>query len=212
MCFWTPVENPGTRRCVLGLRHRAGAAAWLSSAAYADDQARSRAAWPLPRVRGRRRCRPGSRRGARLQSSGSAAAERQRDEVAEFDELRLGEVLMQRPRVRRRPVGIPGDSHRPGERGAFAVIERSDFSKLRMSSTCSSVAPVPGEYRTLAAAVLAFDRLGDVEAAEFFDRVSVTPWRKKASQAMLNAFMTGGLCSRMAWLSVAACRAGARAP
>ena len=30
---------------------------------------------------------------------------------------------------------------------------------------------------------------------------SVTPWRKKASQALLNAFITGGLCSRIAWLS-----------
>ena len=130
-------------------------------------------------------------------------AERQRDEVAKLDELRLGEVLMQAaPEIVVGQAGIPGDGHRPGERGALTVVELlrvlevQDVVDLRFRG-----ALFRGEYRTLAAAVLAVDGLGDVEAAELLDRVVVTPWRKKASQATLNAFITGGLCSRIAWLS-----------
>ena len=100
-------------------------------------------------------------------------AERQRDEVAELDELRLREVLVQpAPELVVRQAGVPGDGHRPGERGALAVIEPlgglevQDLVDLRLGG-----ALLPGQHRALAAAVLAFDGLGDVEPAQFLDRV-----------------------------------------
>ena len=98
--------------------------------------------------------------------------------------------------------GVPGNGHGPSQRRALAVVEPlRGASKSRMSSTWDSVTALHGEHGPLAAAVLAVDGLGDVEPAASLIAWSVTPWRKKASQALLNAFITGGLCSRIAWLS-----------
>jgi hypothetical protein len=100
-------------------------------------------------------------------------AERQRNEMAELDELRLGEMLVQpTPELVVRHAGVPGDGHRPGECGALAVIEPpgglevQDLVDLRLGG-----ALLPGQHRALAAAVLAFNGLGDVEPAELLDRV-----------------------------------------
>ena len=100
-------------------------------------------------------------------------AKRQRDEVAELDELRLGEVLVQA--APERIVGqsrVPGDGHRPGQGRALAVVEAprrlevQDVVDLRLGG-----ALLPGQHGTLAAAVLAVHGLGDVEPAQFLDRV-----------------------------------------